>query len=151
MSVQFKNYNIVIGPTGTTGTTGTTGPIGPIGPTGPTGQTGPIGPIGPAGTPNIPNCIVINSSATIPGNIQYVLVNNSSAFTITVPTSPVNGQILTIRNITGSSSITVIGPVGTTFQTTTTGTVSNSIALGGYNMVNMFYINNLWYLNNFPY
>ena len=142
MSVQFKNYNIDIGPAGPAG------PSGPSGSTGSTGPTGSTGSTGPAGTPNIPNCIGINSSSIIPGNIQYVFVNNSTGYTITVPTSPVNGQILTIRNINGNSITTVNAPVGTTFQSTSTGSTLNTIPIGGYNVVNMIYINNIWYLNN---
>ena len=148
MSVQFKNYNIDIGTTGPEGPEGPEGPAGPAGPAGTTGPTGPTGPAGPAGTPNIPNCIAINSNSIIPGNIQYVFVNNSSGFTITVPTSPVNGQILTIRNITGTSTTTINAQAGTTFQSTSTGSTFSTIPIAGYNVVNMIYSGNVWYLTN---
>ena len=142
MSVQFKNYNIDIGPAGPTGPEG---PAGSTGSTGPTGPAGPAGPAGPKGQSNIPNYLIMSSTGTIPGNIQYVLVTNSSAFTITVPTSPVNGQILTIRNtVNAGSNITINAPFGTTF--TQAGTSSNTIQISATGITNMIYIGNVWYI-----
>ena len=145
MSVQFKNYNIDTGPAGPAGPAGPSGPTGP----GPTGPTGPTGSTGSTGQSNITNYLIMGTTGTIPNNIQYVLVNNGSLFTITVPTSPVNGQILTIRNIVpaGPGFITIINaPVGTTFfGLVSSATITNSVT----GITNMIYSNNVWYIISF--
>ena len=144
MSFQFKNYNIDIGPAGPAGPAG---PTGPTGSTGSTGSTGPAGSTGPLYVTNTPNYLVMSSNGTIPNNIQYVLVNASSSCTITIPTNPVNGQLLSVRNNISNGNNLTLGALYTASpMINLSGVSTTSIFVPVNNNLNMIYFNNIWYL-----
>ncbi len=109
------------GPTGATGADSTVpGPQGPQGPAGPTGATGadstvpgpqgpagPQGPIGPTGATANLTTTVISTNTTL--NTDNQVVVTSGTITVSLPTSPVNGQQIYIY---ADGSNTTVNPNG---------------------------------------
>lgn len=89
------------GPTGTAGAVGATGPTGPTGPTGATGATGATGPTGPTGAAGsrVYNAVITGNTALTQSTWQCQPVNMvGGAFTLTLPVSPVRGDIVQVED-----------------------------------------------------
>lgn len=82
----------VTGPTGPTGATGPTGPTGAAGGPGAQGPTGPTGPEGAAGAPatiNGVNALTLEATGGLTGQ------QSGTTYTIGLPSSGTDGQVLT--------------------------------------------------------
>lgn len=82
---------------------------GPTGPTGPSGATGPAGATGPSGAAAVTSSS-ISSNITLASGIRY-LVDTSAARTLTLPSTPSNGdeiQIFDASGTAGTYNITVL-------------------------------------------
>ncbi len=90
------------GPIGPTGLTGSIGPVGPIGQTGPTGPIGPLGPIGPQGLTGDINYEVASSNRNVFAGDLIAADTSSGSFTLTLPSSPNNGDAIDIVDYSGT-------------------------------------------------
>ena len=113
------------GPTGPSGTAGSAGATGPTGPTGVTGPTGPGGPTGPSGPTGPTAAASVNTQVTgytlaLSDNNNYVVMNDASSNTVTIPTNasvafPVGATIVVaqegagVTTVTGAATVTVNG------------------------------------------
>ena len=90
------------GPSGPSGATGPSGPSGATGPSGPSGATGPSGPSGENGAPAVTNT-AISANTTLSAGIRY-FVDTSAARTLTLPSSPTQGNEIQIIDESGAAA-----------------------------------------------
>jgi len=81
------------------GATGATGPVGATGATGPVGATGPGGSI---------TYVEATANTNAVANTVYIVNTDTTAITITLPTSPTLGQEVGIIDGTGNSNVNAI-------------------------------------------
>ena len=91
-----------LGATGPSGPSGPSGATGPSGPSGPSGATGPSGPSGANGAPAVTNT-AISANTTLSAGIRY-FVDTSAARTLTLPSSPTQGNEIQIIDESGTAA-----------------------------------------------
>lgn len=156
--------SFITGPTGSLGPYGPTGPVGMQGVTGPTGWTGPIG-TGPTGATGMASTVtgptgivgatgatgaayIVNTTTLAPSGSTYspsrttnyniAIVNSpTSAFSIgnLASGTPVNGDILMLRIISGSNAYSISwgsGYIGSGIATLPSAGVANKTITCGF-------------------
>ena len=115
----------VAGAIGLTGATGTSGVAGVAGATGATGLTGATGITGAAGTMGVTWVDVQGTSQQAVSNTGY-LADSASLVTITLPASPVFGDVIQVNGV-GSGGWTIVQNSGqSTIIKNILGSLSNS-------------------------
>jgi hypothetical protein len=127
---------------------GSVGPVGPVGcpgeivgPTG--GGVGPTGPTGPAGTSPLNNSWILVSAGASPftparNSAVFLAVDTSGAqVTIFTPASPVDGDILEVRDKTGQAAINPIkvAPNGSGVSIDDPSNPGTSVGVGAFAVV----------------
>lgn len=83
-----------------------------------------------------------STTTTLTTKDYYVLVN-SSAITINLPTSPINGIVYTLRNTTAGTPIISAG--SNTIRNVGSASGTSSIAMVNNGAYMIVYYNNVWY------
>jgi hypothetical protein len=105
------------GTNGVDGTNGTNGADGATGPQGIQGLTGPQGPNGAMGGP-----IVTKTSAYTLTTSDFTILADATAspFTVTLPPSPIQGEMVNIKKIDSTANIVTVSGNGATIDGTAT-------------------------------